>query len=243
MLESMALDVLYKNGLSQANYRPPTPIEEIVETPGFINIVLTEKLPCKCIEHEGKIWGSSRWSDRYPGERDIILPTQAFESIDPNDRAKLNYTLAHEYFHAIEHLPLVVSNSKTQSKSLFNSQKPDGNSRTAIRTPSKIKSESSTISESTPKRYQTPEEWREWQAEYFAACLLMPRFSLLREFEDRFDTIQLEHPPLKKKETYAKEVARMTRPHDYGDTRSLSEIYCVSASAMAYHLIQLQLVV
>ncbi len=126
---------------------------------------------------------------------------------------------------------------------LFNQWKTGDGLKTAMPTPRKPKPKLLTAHGIMPERFQTSEHWREWQANHFAACILIPRFSLLREFEERFGTIQLAHPISKKKEAYAKEVARMNRPDNFGDTRSLSELYCVSNTAMAIRLTDLELIV
>jgi Zn-dependent peptidase ImmA (M78 family) len=94
-----------------------------------------------------------------------------------------------------------------------------------------------------PRRLTSDEDWREWQANYFAASLLMPREHLTREFEERFRCASLETPDGMNVREYAFEAATTNITPHYVCDESLSSLFGVSGQAMAIRLMQTGLVV
>jgi len=245
ILEKMAEKTLAKLGLTPEYYNPPTPIEKLADDPGRINLVLTEQWDGKHMEDEPSVLGMSRWSRKYPGERDIVVSAKLFESPQSYRRARLNFTLAHEYFHVIEHLPLMRSYSTADTLMRKGVLLPQLSPSMRKIKPSirKMKLRCWVNDTSGPRRLSTDEDWREWQAGYFAAFLLMPPIAIRKEFRDRFERDYLETPCDMNKRQYALEVATTLITPNYVCDRPLCSIFDVSAQAMAIRLLQLGIVI
>jgi Zn-dependent peptidase ImmA (M78 family) len=74
-----------------------------------------------------------------------------------NKKGRREFSLAHECGHAVLHNPDLINYE---------------DSRDGVITCRVIAAAEPTSK--MPRGYKTPEEWREWQADYFAACLKLP---------------------------------------------------------------------
>ena len=240
-IEKMANAILAK---SYQKYKPPTLIENIVENQTNINLVLSDKYDGKYSDDEPRVLGMSRWSKTYQGIREIIISSKLFESEDASKRNRLNFTLAHELFHAIEHLPLMQSLAGNTTLMRIGLLPPQLNCDRSTVKPSirKLMLCSWVKDTQGPKKLSSDEDWREWQANYFAACILMPSNAVSSEFYDRFETKFLESPKEMNSKQYALEVATTLITPNYVCNKSLCDAFAVSAQAMAIRLLQLKLV-
>ena len=172
------------------------------------------------------VLGLSRWCAG--GEfRELILHEDLFEAEDDVTRRRGNFTLAHEHFHCIEHLMLVKHH----------------NSRGTM-----YRSAGRAISERTgrtwgsgPRRLHTSEDWREWQANCFAAELLMPAEMVEAAVAELFGVSRLsaETPDVAR---CAKRLACEPVTDSFGHFTSLNEHFDVNPQAMAYRLTDLGLI-
>lgn len=244
-IERIADDVLKEHGLTHTHYYPPTPVEDIVEIPGQINVILTDEWDTADEDAVPSILGMSRWSAMYPGEREIVISAKLFESIDFQVRARLNFTLAHEYFHARYHLPLIILEHKRKDlNSPGIESSSDISSISISRISDKKEKRKKTISTNNKQRQiQSPERWCEWQADFFAACLLMPRHSLETEFEERFGSVRLQCPATMTKKEFARKIVKTSRNPNWVNNPSLCELYAVNPSSMVFRIIELGLIV
>jgi len=244
-LTLMAEQVLNHFYISMDEYKPPTPIEDIVERTARVNLVLTDRWDGTKPEQAPTVLGMSRWSRSYPDEKDIIVSTKLFESSEALQRSRLNFTLAHEYFHVIEHLPLMHLNIRSHALNRETVLLPQLSASAKRIRPSirRIRLQKWVNNATGPRRLTTDEDWREWQANFFAACLLMPAKALKKEFEERFGCNSLNTPSDMNPRQYALEVATTIVTPNYICDESLCSLYGVSAQAMAIRLLQLSLVV
>ncbi len=177
------------------------------------------------------VLGLSRWS-RDGRRRELVIHADLFEAEDDAGRRRANFTIAHELFHCLEHLPLVQQRHPAVAMArqvAFVTLAPD-----MMRQPwFKRKRER--------RKLHTREDWREWQANEFAAELLMPAESVREAFEELFGLPRLvdEHGHL---EEFADNTARTTAIDDFGGVTSLCKRYDVNPQAMAIRLIALGLV-
>ena len=244
-LSLMAESVLNHFDISMGSYEPPTPIENIVEGTAKVNLILSDRWDGIKPEQEPTVLGMSRWSRTQPDEREIIISAKLFESSKGLMRVRLNFTLAHEYFHAIEHLPLMQPKDKShvlnRTSVLSPQLSPSANNiKPSIR---KIRLQKWVNDGSGPRRLTSDEDWREWQSNYFAACLLMPAKALKKEFQERFGCCYLATPSDMNLRQYAFEVATTIVTPQYVCEKSLCSLFDISAQAMAIRLLQLNLVV
>src|SRR5207244_1334970 len=84
------------------------------------------------------------------------------------------FTLAHELLHAIEHLPRLAgaSFSREWARTPCHADHSGGGGGLGV---------------GARRRLQTSEDWAEFQANGYAAALLMPAFAVRREFANRFE--------------------------------------------------------
>ncbi len=241
-LEHMAKQQLEANGIDLVKYVPPTPIEAVVENAPQIQLSLTDKWDPQGAKAEPKVLGLTRFLKRDPSKAEIMISSRLFESTLPTMRARLHFTLAHEYFHAIEHLPKLGFNKTVLQRAnvLLPELSPSLRVRPSIR---KRKLDKWLGCDSGPRRLVTPEDWREWQANYFASALLMPRTPLIAEFEERFGVEQLQHPDDMSIREYAFDAATTLITPEFICDDSLCSLFDVSAQAMSIRLMQLELVV
>lgn len=103
-IDKAAYSLLARYGLDEKTFSPPTPVELIVEQEPGIKYRI-DKLACKKTG-EPLVLGLTGWND--DGDREIIINGVLADSSNKTDGHRFNFTLAHELFHAIEHLPLTA---------------------------------------------------------------------------------------------------------------------------------------
>ncbi len=243
-IDKITEKILREHGITRDDYTPPTPIEDFVDVPGKFRLVLSDEWDGKHEHDDPAVLGMSRWSSQYPGEREIVISTRLFESPRSTMRARLNFTLAHELFHVLEHLPLMASVLPQAALARIGTLPPQIAPRVKKIRPSirRIRLETWVKDDRGPRRLHTNEDWREWQANYFAACLLMPRKAIVKEFKERFEADCMVTPKGMNRRQYSLEVATTEISESYVFDASLSQLYQVSAQAMAIRLLQLGLV-
>lgn len=233
-----AESVLASFGLDRESYSPPTPIERLVESvPGIRYRV--DRLTCEK-SGEPLVLGLTGWNDQ--GEPEITMNGVLADSQKSSDEARFNFTLAHEFFHAIEHLPLMpVENGVAIARVGVVDISLDKPLRSKMSNAERAVSNWA-ASEAGPRILLTDEDWREWQANTFSTALLMPAWAVAREFSRRSgqDYVQVQDG-----ESIRERALEIAAANLVGDTvysKSLCESFGVSRQAMAIRLIQLQLV-
>ncbi|MGN6367038.1 MAG: helix-turn-helix domain-containing protein [Phycisphaerae bacterium] len=218
-IDTMAVDMLYQfydGDLSK--YVPPTPIEELLEKcePDVDFKTFGPSVGGTRWDGSPQILGRSRWKS--DGRREIAVDSRLFEAPAHSPaRRRGNFTLAHEAFHAIEHLPLVANHESALNRAAFYEQNAD-----SISTSARAKG----------KRLQSSEDWREFQANTFASALLLPRFSLEVEFARRFGADKLRVAPSRLREA-SLELSRWTSD---AFPIALNDLYDVNPVAVAIRL-------
>ena len=91
------------------------------------------------------------------------------------------------------------------------------------------------------RRLLTQEDWREWQANTFAAALLMPDWAVSREFEARTGEKNLMVQKESAKQ-FALQIAGQMAFRDVVYEQSMADKFAVSRQAMAIRLLDLELV-
>lgn len=222
-----AEQILAEHGLTESTYAPPTPIEQIIEQTPDVRLHPSDSPQMRIRHNDGSpiVLGVTKWNldERAQWTRLIEVNETLYVSHRPTDRHRLNYTLAHELWHAIEHLPLVGNASAGGM----------------LRTASFLEtSDHWTKNVSKPRTLTTDEDWQEWQADAFAAEIMMPHWSIRVEFARRFGQPQLEAPAGTNPKQFALELVDLITDDD-----ALNEVYEVSRKAMTFRLLELGLVI
>jgi transcriptional regulator with XRE-family HTH domain len=223
-IESMALTKLrsYLGG-DLSTYKPPTPIEEVIEfEDGNIDLALFDasvggSLP----DGTPRVLGRCRWIT--DGRIEIGIDERLFNA-EPGSPARRrgNFTLGHEYFHAVEHLPRLrqfvglVLNRDLREVQI---------------------AELNTSGKRARKSLSTNEDWREFQANTFSAAILMPSEVVQREFHSRFGEYSYAVPESELMD------ACMTFAELADASVSLASLFDVNPQAMAIRLQTLGLVI
>lgn len=237
-IDKAAYSLLARYGLDEKTFSPPTPVELIVEQEPGIKYRI-DKLACKKTG-EPLVLGLTGWND--DGDREIIINGVLADSSNKTDGHRFNFTLAHELFHAIEHLPLTapaVMPGMARIQFCDTAYSPplvqslSGAARAVDRW---------AAIDSGPRSLNNDEDWREWQANTFAAALLMPRWGVTTEFQRRLGTDSINVPQGSKPREVALEIAGGILFNHVVYERSLGEIFAVSRQAMAIRLLDLKLV-
>jgi transcriptional regulator with XRE-family HTH domain/Zn-dependent peptidase ImmA (M78 family) len=231
-IRRMAETVLEEHGLTRETYRPPTPIEKIIEDTEGVHLFPSDSLEMRC-ERDGSplVLGLTRWD--IESRRLIEINESLYDTDDDRMRNRLNYTLAHEYWHAIEHLPLMDRQSQREG-GLFRFN-IDSRVLKEVTRPKWWEKK-------TKRRLETHEDWQEWQAQYFASEILMPHWSVRSEFERRFDAAEVASPDGYSQCEFADELAGKTLFSERIIRRPMHEVFAVSRQAMAIRLCELDLV-
>lgn len=220
-IEAAALRVLARAFGTIDAYRPPTPIDKLVEygNPPISLEVLTTEDSRGALLSDGTpaVLGMTHFGTH--GTPTIAIHESLFDSTDAVTRRRANFTLGHEYYHAIEHLPRMQG---LISRSVLNRNNVCSQSRNT-------------------RRLTTVEDWREWQANVFAAAILMPAAAVTSAFRAAFDTdaIVVESSDL---DATANAFAREPFHRDNGTISSLVDLFDVNPLAMAIRLKTLGLV-
>jgi len=231
----MARQMLLQNGLTQEAYVPPTPIELLVENePGILYRI--DNL--KCDKHGNPlVLGLTGWD--YHGNRQIVINSALADSNSKSDEHRFNFTLAHELFHAVEHLPRVPKEAvppmaRTQVLVDFGQVPPRSRAEKAVNR--------WTRNGAGPRGLTTDEDWREWQSNIFASAVLMPDWAVVAEFRNRVGPENvLVGPPSNQREVALKLAGQTFFELDFYEN-SLADLFGVSRQAMAIRLLQLGLV-
>jgi len=186
-ISEIAETFLAKHGHTRSTYIPPTPIERLVE--------LEPDIRLRVGPLDGKrnskpyVLGLSRWG--VDGNKEIVLNSQLVEREDETSEHRLLFTLGHELFHTLHHLPLMSSATRMRAECCraVIAASSIGDER---KTPAQRAVESWQQKASQPRKLFTPADWREWQSQTFAAEVLMPTWAIKKEFTDRTGTAALK---------------------------------------------------
>ncbi len=233
-IAQMAYGLLQKNCLDRASYVPPTPIERIAENEEGVSYIIDD-LPSS--DGDPIVLGRSRWDGP---QREITISADLAASEKEHDRHRFRFTLGHELFHAIEHLPLVASSrGGLQRVSALEIGFVDRARHTLSRAERAVDQWANT---QKARRLVTREDWREWQANTFASALLMPDWAVKQHFLKR---VQEEHVEALEDES-CREVALGIAGERLFSGRlfisTLAQLFDVSRQAMAIRLLELGLV-
>lgn len=238
-IAAMADGFLRKNGLGPGTYSPPTPIESLVESEPDIRLRIgdLDQSPA----HRAYVLGMSRWGT--DGSKEIVLNSALVESEDETSEYRLLFTLGHELFHALDHLPLMDSNTRRQVE-CFRTSIPYHpiNLPKARKTSAQRAVERWRDIDSPPRRLLTNEDWREWQAQTFAACVLMPEWAIRDEFYKRTGIQHTRCSDDRNPRALAFEIAGQSVVGNDVYDQSLNRLFKVSAQAMAIRLLSLKLI-
>lgn len=239
----MAYQFLARHGLDKDSYAPPTEVECLAEMEGIDYRI--DKLKCRP-SGEPLVLGLTRWN--LEGEKQIIINSALADSKGRTDAHRFNFTLGHELFHAVEHLPLsspkgtVGLNRVGLCEPMF-VERSEGTHEVRIRV-HKSAVERAVDAWATTTRHKTlvtDEDWREWQANTFSSALLMPGWSVAAEFELRTGSTAIAVS-----QGESKQIALSVAGEQIFDTgvyeASLAEKFGVSRQAMAIRLLELELV-
>jgi transcriptional regulator with XRE-family HTH domain/Zn-dependent peptidase ImmA (M78 family) len=237
-ISEIAEQFLAKHGLTKSTYVPPTPIERLVELEPDIRL----RVGSLDRKTNGKpyVLGLSRWNA--DGNKEIVLNARLVESEDETSEHRMLFTLAHELFHALCHLPLITGTMRTRGECCRVSIS-DLSALHNKKTVAQRATDAWQRSTSPPRKLFTAEDWREWQSQTFAAALLMPSWAVSKEFTSRIQTSTVKSD----EETTTKELAfKIATEKVFGSRefeKSLNQLFNVSAQAMAIRLLSLELVV
>jgi len=230
----LADDILARNGVGEASYSPPTPIEWIVESEPEV-VYRIDELDCSKAG-DPLVLGVTRWGER--GEREIILSGKLADSRRESDRSRFNFTLAHELFHALEHLPRIPQAAAGSMARVQTFVDLDH----SVRRSAAHKAVTRWMKEDECRRLTTNEDWREWQSNMFAAAILMPESALKAQFRARVGGEQILVGAGSNSREAALDVAGQTVFETDVWEQSLAQLFAVSRQAMAIRLLQLGLV-
>ena len=231
-IRRIAQRVLAEHGIIPDTYVPPTPIERIIENTEGVYLSPSDSVEMRC-ERGGSplVLGVTRWD--IENRRLIEINESLYNSDQRHTQHRLNFTLAHEYWHAIEHLPLMDVQSRREV-GLF---RVNFDSR-VVPEPSRPK----WWEKQTKRRLTTHEDWQEWQAQFFASEILMPHWSVQQEFARRVGQNYVAVPDGHTQREFADQIAAERYFDGASHAEPLHELYEVSRQAMAIRLCELGLV-
>lgn len=231
----IAYRILASSGLDRSRYKPPTPIEILVESEEGISYIIDD-LPSS--DGDPVVLGRSRWVGDV---REITINADLAGSARECDGHRFRFTLGHEFFHALEHLPLAASSGgnlrRTASLDIGFVDRAAASSRSTAQRAVKrwATSEHS-------RGLVTREDWREWQANVFASAILMPDWAVRDNFGDRLEAEYVLAPEDKNSREVALELAGEVLFPGKVYAKSLAQLFGVSRQAMAIRLLDLRLV-
>jgi hypothetical protein len=212
----------------------PVPIETIIRKfDQNILLIVHDEIECSRLrDGSPAVLGLSRWS-RDGQRRELLIHSDLFEANDRASRRRASFTMAHEFAHCIEHLPLVQQrhcNGALARKVASVSLAPQ------------LLNQPWFNRKRGPRKLLTREDWREWQANQFAAELLMPAESVVAAFEELFGVPKLvaHDCPV---EQLADEAARASATDDLGNETTLVERFDMNPQSVAIRLMCLGLIV
>lgn len=219
-IRKRAEDVLAVFGLNRDTYQPPTPIEELIEHTENVCLSIKDDFQRRS-DGSPFVLGVTKWDRTSPSKKLIEIDESLYDSDNRIDQFRLRFTLGHEYFHAIEHLELAKQQLKSQAEM----------NRTVFTESKKRHGK---------KKLVTNEDWQEWQANQFAAEILMPDWSVKQVVTTAlggclFDSDDNDST----KESLARRIANQpTSCH-----QKIHQLFGVSNQAMAFRLMDLQIII
>jgi transcriptional regulator with XRE-family HTH domain len=238
-IADMAYDRLRRNALTEESYSPPTPIELIVDSEDGI-LYRVEELRS---DRRGNplVLGLTGWDES--GNRQIVINSLLADSDRKTDVHRFNFTLGHELFHAIEHLPRMPKdrvgplNRMHLGNAVFVEGEPS-----KFRSPAERAVNIWASKAAGPRVLTTDEDWREWQSNVFSSVLLMPEWAVREEFSLRVGAQSVMLDQEKNPRDAALDIAdkRVFESKIYD--QSLADLFGVSRQAMAIRLLELDLV-
>jgi Zn-dependent peptidase ImmA (M78 family)/transcriptional regulator with XRE-family HTH domain len=237
-ISAIAYRLLASEGLDQQTYAPPTPVELLVEKQEGITYKISDLPASK--DGEPIVLGLSKWNG--PLERQVVINSALADSTKDTDAHRFSFTLGHELFHAIEHLPRAgfpkaAGLRRSQLDEVIVERHPAGFRKSPAQ-----RAVDRWTRTSKPRALFTNEDWREWQANIFSAALLMPEWSVAKLFAERAGCDFVDVSPDGNVREVAFDFAGGTL---FGGTlylKTLAEIFAVSTQAMAIRLLDLGLV-
>jgi transcriptional regulator with XRE-family HTH domain/Zn-dependent peptidase ImmA (M78 family) len=227
--------ILEKNGLGQGSYLPPTPIELLVDREEGISYIIA---PLPSTDGDPVVLGRTRWNG---GLREITINKDLADSDKESDVHRFRFTLGHEFFHAIEHLQLPTGRSGHLHRSVPLDVELVERAVRYRRSPAE-RAVNHWVKKQKARGLDTPEDWREWQANRFASAILMPGWSLTEIFSERFDAEFICVPEGENARQLALEVAGELVSGGKMRCQSIAQAFAVSRQAMAIRLLDLGLV-
>lgn len=208
-----------------ANYESPTPIEQIIEVEASDITLSTFGDGVGGLLPDGSpvVLGRSRWTAE--GYREVGVHERILDSQEPAHRRRANFTLGHEFFHVIEHLPRM---------------QPAGRAH-ALRRSGGVVTVSADSQVPRGRRLVTAEDWREWQANCFSAAILMPRSPVTSAFREVAAAERLEGTA-SLTDAQALQLVRLPAVRRGGRRCSLTDLFDVNPRAMAIRLRALGLI-
>lgn len=226
-------------------YHPPTKVDVIIERQPDIRILVDDDLDPDP-DSKPRILGVTHWHEDEV-HRVIKMNAKLIEDGSDTSYRRYRYTLGHEFFHAIEHLPLMGQRHRNRGACLREAVLEDAGvvHNVASEPPSSVEQvpEAPTWwlrQRSGPRPLQTNEDWREWQCNVFARALLMPTASVQAEFAARFGEDAIVAAGDTRETAWNLATAEFS---DFGCFAPLYQLYDVSRQAMAIRLLSLGLVV
>jgi transcriptional regulator with XRE-family HTH domain/Zn-dependent peptidase ImmA (M78 family) len=233
-IAKIAYRILEKNGIGEGNYKPPTPVELLVEEEGLAYVI--DVLPSK--DGDPIVLGRTRWND---GRAEVTINADLAASDRECDGCRFRFTLCHEFFHAIEHLPLAESNAGQLARTAVESVSFIDRAANRFRSRAERAVERWATREKA-HGLSTREDWREWQANAFAAALLMPEWAVKHYFNLRLGA---ESTPSYENKNCRETALEIAGERVFGTkiySKSLAQKFEVSRQAMAIRLLDLSLV-
>src|SRR5438445_536478 len=172
-IEQMAQIRLMEYFGNLSKYKPPTPIEEIIESEDEIDFaVFGDEIGIPLPNGAPAVLGRCRWN--FEKRREVSVHESLFDRDSIPAYRRGRFTMAHEYFHAIEHLPRMssVSGDASLNRVAQFQTVTDGLIRRVI----------SPTGARKKRTLKSNEDWREFQANTFAAAILMPAFAVREVF-------------------------------------------------------------
>jgi Zn-dependent peptidase ImmA (M78 family)/transcriptional regulator with XRE-family HTH domain len=242
----MAYRFLARHGLDAESYAPPTEVECLVEMEPEIEYRV-DSLKCRA-SGEPLVLGLTRWN--IEGRKQIVINTALADSRRESDSCRFNFTLGHELFHAIEHLPLAPRNSAEALRRLVpiaevafvDRSEATGRVRLRAHKSAAERSVDAWTGNAKRKRLVTDEEWREWQANVFASALLMPGWAVGSAFRERVGVDSVGAAEAENVRELALSIAGEMAFESGVYEQSLAQKFKVSRQAMAIRLLDLGLV-
>jgi Zn-dependent peptidase ImmA (M78 family)/transcriptional regulator with XRE-family HTH domain len=234
-ISDTAYRVLEKNGFGQATYQPPTPIELLVDSEDGVSYLIAPLPSTK--NGDPVVLGRSRWNG---GLREITINTDLADSDKECDLHRFRFTLAHELFHAIEHLQLPSAGGHLHRAVTSEIEFVDR--AMPYRRSAAERAVNRWVNTERSHGLSTAEDWREWQSNCFASAILIPEWGLKKAFAERFDAECIFYQPGEN----AREIALRTASEIFVEktfyARSISQTFGVSRQAMAIRLLELGLI-